>query len=508
MVLGLSSSPAVEVPEVQPRPDPGSPAPRRRLGRARRRWIALLGLGIAVAAAAAWWFLVREDSATQSTVPTTVSQVVEVVAGTVAERVSAEGTVSAAATDSLSFESSGTVTSVNVAVGDTVSAGQVVATLDSAELESDLAEAESDLADAEARLADDEDDEATDEQLAADEAAVVTAGDARDAAAEALEGAQLVASIDGVVTAVDLTVGEELGGSGTGSTTMTGSATGSGSSASSLGETTQQQSPGATTGSEQSSSGTAAQVEIMSAGRYSVEISVSSAEVDQVEVGQAVQLSISTDSADATASGGLGGFPGGFTPPGMGGGTGAPSQGGRATDDEEDSQQSSDLDTSSEDDVEAAGTVAEVSRVADASSGVATYAVTVWFEAEAATVWPGSTATAEILVSERTGVIQVDSRAVQSVAGAASVVVALDGTTDGRTEERSIEVGEISDGLTEVRSGLEAGEMVVVEAGGFGPPGMSVSGGSGPGAEMPVPGGQVPGAVPSAGGTSAQGDDG
>ena len=63
--------------------------------------------------------------------------------------VSAEGTVEAAQTDDLSFTASGTVTAVNVKAGDTVTAGQVLATVDSAELQSAVTSAESNLASAE-----------------------------------------------------------------------------------------------------------------------------------------------------------------------------------------------------------------------------------------------------------------------------------------------------------------------------------------------------------------------
>ncbi len=88
------------------------------------------------------------------------------------ETVSAEGTVAAAETDDLSFAASGTVTAVNVKAGDTVTAGQVLATIDSAELESDVAAANATVAEAKAKLADDEDAGASDEQLAADESSL------------------------------------------------------------------------------------------------------------------------------------------------------------------------------------------------------------------------------------------------------------------------------------------------------------------------------------------------
>ena len=93
---------------------------------------------------------------------------------------SAEGTIAPAETDDLSFATAGTVTAVNVAAGDTVAAGQVLASIDSAELAPAVAEAEAAVADAEAKLADDEDAGASDAQLAADESSLaVRTGHAR-----------------------------------------------------------------------------------------------------------------------------------------------------------------------------------------------------------------------------------------------------------------------------------------------------------------------------------------
>jgi len=70
----------------------------------------------------------------------------------ISEHVTATGPVSSVNTVFLSFEQSGQVSSVNVKVGDTVGAGQVIATLDSSTLQASLASAEADVETAEAHL--------------------------------------------------------------------------------------------------------------------------------------------------------------------------------------------------------------------------------------------------------------------------------------------------------------------------------------------------------------------
>ncbi|MEZ5350410.1 MAG: biotin/lipoyl-binding protein [Microthrixaceae bacterium] len=198
------------------------------------RWSLVAVLVAALVGGTAWWFLGRGDSS-EATDAVAGAQLLEVTSGTFGETVSAEGTVEAAETEELAFTSSGTVTAVNVAAGDTVTAGQVLATIDSAELEVRAAAAQADLADAEAELDTAEQSGSSDEQLDLAEASVATAQDAVESAFEALAGATLSASIDGLVTSVDLTVGEDLGASGTGGTTVTGSGTGSGLTSSQLG---------------------------------------------------------------------------------------------------------------------------------------------------------------------------------------------------------------------------------------------------------------------------------
>ncbi|MET0191476.1 MAG: biotin/lipoyl-binding protein, partial [Pseudonocardia sediminis] len=75
--------------------------------------------------------------------------------GTVAQTIDTTGTVASASRSDRSFSVAGTVATVDVAVGDTVTAGQVLATLDTASLQDAVDQAEQAVADAQQRLEDD-----------------------------------------------------------------------------------------------------------------------------------------------------------------------------------------------------------------------------------------------------------------------------------------------------------------------------------------------------------------
>jgi macrolide-specific efflux system membrane fusion protein len=128
--------------------------------------------------------------------------------------------------------------------------------------------------------------------------------------------------------------------------------------------------------------------------------------------------------------------------------------------------------------------VTEVGKVADASSGVATYPVTVTFTADPTKVWVGSTATADITTGKRDDVTLVSSRAVTTANGVSTVTVAVDGTVDGRTEQRTVTTGETSGQDVEVTSGLEVGEKVIEEVPGL-PGGAGGTGGLPTGSSFP-----------------------
>lgn len=480
-----------------------------RTNRSRRRRTRMIAAATAAALAAAagggwYWYDRRESGGTAdaAAATTTEQSLVAVTSGEIVGTVSAEGTVAAAATESLSFSTAGTVTAVDVAVGDTVAAGDVLATIDSAELQQALAEAQAAAADAEAQLVDDVEaladdaDAVSDEQLAADQARQQVAADALADAYTAYVERDLVASIDGTVTAVNVTADEELGSGGAGGTSQTGSGSGSGNSNASIGAGT------GGFGSDTSSTDSAGDIEIVSAGRYTVELSIGSTDIGAVAVGQTVTLTESDSSSSNTGGfpGGAGGFPGGGFP--GGGFPGQQSAAGEQSGDQDDEQGSATTDeadtapTAATDGFSATGTVTDVATVADASSGVASYAVTVEFADESGDVYIGSSVIAEIETERRTDVVQVQAQAITTDAdGNTTVVVALDGTLDGATETRIVTTGAISGTMIEITSGLELGERVIaartVIAGGPGGAGF-------PGSQLPD-GVELPDGFPAGG---------
>jgi multidrug efflux pump subunit AcrA (membrane-fusion protein) len=138
------------------------------------------------------WALAH-DGAT-ATPPTT--RLVAASTSTVTQTVTATGTIAPAERADLSFEVTGTVTSVTASVGQVVTKGQALATVDATLLQSavDAAQAQRDAAETDA--------EQTSAQATLDEAE------------EALAGATLRSTINGTVAALSLAVGDRVGSGG------------------------------------------------------------------------------------------------------------------------------------------------------------------------------------------------------------------------------------------------------------------------------------------------------
>ena len=490
-----STSAALDEPHISIKPSADGQLPMGPPRRLRHRrplltavvCLVVVGALVATAAIAGWFPFAKDDSAADAATAAGTSQLVTVSEGSIAETVSAESTVAAAETESLSFSSSGTVSEVLVKAGDVVTVGQVLARVDSASLRADVADAQASVAELQAQIDnysielweyrddhDDEDDEYDDgdvieDQITSAQARLDVANDTLADAQEALGGADLTASIAGTVASVDLTVGEQLGSDGTGGTTMTGSGTNSGNSNGSIGSGSTGL-PGATTSADGEST---AQIEIVSTGRYQVELSLDSTDIANVAVGQQVSITEATSSSSGLPGGGAfpggGGFPGG----GRGGFPGA----GQTDQDEEGEDTGPEAVAGG---ASATGTVTEVSSIADASSGVPSYSVIVQFTDDAGDFYIGTSVIAEITTSNRDGVLLVPSLAVTSANGASTVQVAVDGTLDGRLETRPVTTGETSGNQIEITSGLSVGEQVVVEL-----PGATGGGAFPGGGELP-----------------------
>jgi multidrug efflux pump subunit AcrA (membrane-fusion protein) len=124
-----------------------TPLPPAR-GGAPRRWVAVWVAAAVVLVAAGGWVLTHRGGPAYIT----SSPAYE----TVQETVSLSGTVVPQQESSLNFGVSGTVATVNVAAGQTVTAGQTLATLETAPLASALAQAKAQWAQAEAALFEDQ----------------------------------------------------------------------------------------------------------------------------------------------------------------------------------------------------------------------------------------------------------------------------------------------------------------------------------------------------------------
>jgi macrolide-specific efflux system membrane fusion protein len=112
-------------------------------------------------------------------------------------------------------------------------------------------------------------------------------------------------------------------------------------------------------------------------------------------------------------------------------------------------------------DADLTGTVTAIAPVAEdssSSSGVVSYAVTVALNAPPATLRPGMTADVTITTASASGVLSVPAAAIRGQSGAYSVLVL---TAAGTPESRPVTVGLMTSSLVEIKSGLNAGDVVI-----------------------------------------------
>ncbi|MEV7973654.1 HlyD family efflux transporter periplasmic adaptor subunit [Cellulomonas sp. NPDC089187] len=238
---------------------------------------------VGVAGTGVYWFGLREDTASAADTSTTTA--VTASTTTFEQSVSATGTVTPAVQEEVSFAVSGTVTSVDVAVGDTVTAGQQLATVDTLQLNADLLAAKADLVSAQASLsnaqAEADGTDSSDAQIAAAAAQVEVAQSAYDDAESDMAAATLTAPVAGLVTTVDVAVGDAVTGSGS---TSTGGAEGA------MG-----------TGVTGTTTTSTAQFVIIGTDAWTVDVSVDETDVASISVDDQVEMT--GDSLDDTLYG-------------------------------------------------------------------------------------------------------------------------------------------------------------------------------------------------------------
>lgn len=175
---------------------------RVRVAEINRRWW-LLSLVLILGAVGGWIWLRPEAAPQTQSVTQTVSR------GTFKTTVAATGTITPVKQADLSFSSAGAVTAVAVAVGDVVKKGDLLARIDTATLIAQRDAAQAQVTAAQTQLS--EDGGSSSAQLASNQAALAAAESKLAQADQAVDAATLTAPFAGRVSAVGISVGDQVG---------------------------------------------------------------------------------------------------------------------------------------------------------------------------------------------------------------------------------------------------------------------------------------------------------
>lgn len=106
------------------------------------------------------------------------------------------------------------------------------------------------------------------------------------------------------------------------------------------------------------------------------------------------------------------------------------------------------------------GTVTSISATPTVTSGVVSYTATVGLSISGVTVMSNMTTTVTIIVSNKENIILIPSGAITSENGKSYVNVQSGRGPTASTEKREVTLGTVSDGKTEISSGLTIGETI------------------------------------------------
>lgn len=174
----------------------------------RTRIIALVvAIVVVIGGGLTGWLLTRPKEAASATTTTTTVKASTTTARTT---VASTGTLAPQNQSYLNFTGSGTVTAVNVSVGDTVASGQVLATQDTTSLASAVTSAQAAVDSAQSALTALQDSSSsTDTQITAAKATLAAARTKLVAANDDLAGATMTAPFAGVVAQVNIATGDK-----------------------------------------------------------------------------------------------------------------------------------------------------------------------------------------------------------------------------------------------------------------------------------------------------------
>jgi multidrug efflux pump subunit AcrA (membrane-fusion protein) len=360
--------------------------------RIRLRLVAVPGVVVALAAGGLAALLLTGHATVTATSSATTATVKR---GTVAQTVSAAGTVQAASTRGLSFGTSGTVTVLGVKAGDAVTAGQVLAKIDDSDAQDAVDSAQTAVDSAETALA----------RAKASASATPSASSANASAAPG---------------------GNRSGGSG-------GSGGGSGATTDSLMSAQQQLNNAelALSQAKQALAGTV--ITAPAAGRV---LTVNGGVGDTETPGSTPFLSLGAASDTVVSAS--------FTESDVA--QLAVGQAATVTLPDKGTQSYT-------------GKVSQVDPVGTASDKLVRYSVLIAFDQPPADLLYGQSANVAVTTASASGVLYLPSTAVTSVDnGTATVTV----RTGGVEESRTVHIGLRGDRYTEIRSGLDEGQTVVV----------------------------------------------
>jgi macrolide-specific efflux system membrane fusion protein len=328
--------------------------------------------------------------------------------GTVTATISAAGTVASGYTGSANFTAAGKVASINVAVGDVVSAGQKLATQDSTHAALQLTVAQANFAVAQENLTNGQTAATTAtptssaSQSAAAQAASITSLQAKldqaqldvDTAQAALLATVLTAPGAGTVTAINGTVGQSSGSGSSSSSQQLAPTSGSGTQSSSA-------------GSSASSSSTNGFIVITDMSNLVMDTSIAEIDVSKVKVGQNATVTINA----------------------------LPNSPVRAT-------------------------VSKINLTPTTSGSVVSYGAQLALTNLPSGLRPGQSASVVITVAEATNALSVPAAAVLTVGNTSSVIVQV----NGQDVRRQVQVGVRGESTVQITSGLSEGDRVVLTA--------------------------------------------
>jgi macrolide-specific efflux system membrane fusion protein len=346
-----------------------------------------------------------------------------VMRGTVVSSVSASGAVDSTKSRSLDFATSGTVTAIKVQAGDKVTKGQLLAQLDQTSAEENVQSAKANLTVA----------DAADTSTASGYSSYVSAKNAYNQAERALEGTKLTAPFSGTVVAVNGTVGGSSSG-----TASTGSS--SGASSGSSGSTGSQGSSG---GGSSSSGG--------SSGSSSSSTSSSSTSTGFIELADPSKLKVTGEFTESDAI-------------------------------KLKIGQSADVTFDALSGVTATGKVTEIDMSPTTNNNVVQYGATITLSNKPSAIRLGQTTTVQVTTSTAQNVLYVPTAAVRTAGGQSTVTVQQGGTQVVKRVQIGVQGGQ----GTEIKSGLNEGDEVVIS---------TAAGGSNGSQTQTRPGGGVGGGI-------------